>query len=156
MRILVVDDSKLQRKFIASILEKAGHECFMAENGQDGIDKYDSLRPDLVILDVEMPDIKGFDVAKKIRELHQEDDASKLNWVPIIFLSAIVEEDYLDKCIQSGGDDYIFKPPTAIILNAKIFAMERIVSLQKQVFDQKQLVKQKESAESIQDRKSVV
>ena len=151
MKILVVDDSKLQCKYIISLLNKAGHQCITADNGEDAIAKYQEYNPNLIILDVELPGMKGYEVAKTIRKLDEASNkTSDIYWTPIIFLSGLFDEEYLEKCILSGGDDYLYKPPNEIILNAKIYAMDRLVNLQKKVIEQQMQVKDREKTKSLQ------
>ncbi len=124
MKILVVEDSKANLAVVCKIIEKLGAKVFSAENGYDGVALFQRERPDLVLLDVILPDIDGFDVARKIRESENPGE-----WTPIIFLSSLTKDEDLEKGIAAGGDDYIHKPVSEVVLSAKIRAMQRIAQM---------------------------
>lgn len=111
-RILIVDDEKNYRELISLFLKSEGHEVFEAANGKDGLELFGSIGPDLVILDVMLPDISGFDICKRIRETSE---------VPVLFLSALEDEGYHVIGYRSGADDYIAKPfqPSIFALKVK-------------------------------------
>jgi len=100
-KILVVDDEKNISDILAFNLKKEGYDVVTANNGKAGLEKVFSENPDLILLDVMMPEMDGFEVCKKVRE--------KLN-TPIIMLTARAEE--LDKVLglELGADDYVTKP----------------------------------------------
>lgn len=123
MKILVADDSKTTRTLLSASLNKLGHEVIEAENGQKAIDLFKERHPDLIILDVIMEGIDGFECAKMIRGINSED------WIPIIFLSGAVDDENIARGINAGGDDYLTKPYSEITLFAKIKAMQRIADM---------------------------
>lgn len=129
MEILIADDSKSNLAMLTSILTKLGHTVIQAHNGKESIDLFREKRPDLIILDVVMPGLDGFQTAKIIREI---DD---INWIPIIFLSATVDDQSIANGIDAGGDDYLTKPCSDITLAAKIKAMERIAEMRQKLFE---------------------
>ena len=116
-KILIVDDEPSMRLGLKDNLEFEGYEVYSAEDGEDGLSKIESHSFDLIVLDIMMPKISGFDVCKKIRA-----DGNK---TPIIFLSAKSEE--LDKVLglEFGGDDYLTKPFSVRELLARIKAILR-------------------------------
>ncbi|MDE3839248.1 DNA-binding response regulator [Bacillus methanolicus] len=116
IRILVIDDEEDMRNLLHMYLENSGFHCFEASNGTEGLQAVKTLSPDLVILDIMMPDEDGFQVCKKIREYSS---------VPIIFLSAKGEEWDKVKALKLGGDDYIVKPFSPGELIARIQAVIR-------------------------------
>lgn len=120
MKILVADDSKTNLNLITSILEKLEHIVTAVASGHEAIESFNKNPPDLIILDVVMEDMNGFETAKRMRQLKSED------WIPIIFLSANVDEESIRQGIDAGGDDYLTKPISEITLIAKIKAMQRI------------------------------
>lgn len=125
MKILIVDDDAFIRKMICGILEeKPQIKIITATNGEEGVEKFKEEIPDLVILDVEMPKLNGYQTCNLIREFEKKNKNE--TWTPIIFLSAKLEDKDLEKGIQAGGDDYLFKPINPIILLSKIHAMNRI------------------------------
>lgn len=129
MEILVADDSKVNLTLLSASLKKLGHEVLEAQSGEEAIKLFEKKNPDLVILDVVMSEMDGFECAKKIRALCRED------WIPIIFLSASVDDESISKGIDAGGDDYLSKPFSEITLAAKIKAMQRIAEMRKNLYD---------------------
>lgn len=103
-KILVVEDEPHISKLVKFILEKNGFEVLQAFVGQEGIEMAKSKKPDLVILDVMMPNMDGFEVAKRLTRMKETKD------VPIIMLSSAAQ--FKDKMmgIESGAVDYITKP----------------------------------------------
>lgn len=128
MKILVADDSKTNLAMITASLNKLGHEVLGASSGEEAIDFAKKDRPDLIILDVVMQGMDGFECAKQIRLINESD------WIPIIFLSASVDDDSIEKGINAGGDDYLTKPFSEITLAAKIKAMQRIAEMRQKLF----------------------
>lgn len=123
MRVLIVDDEQANRLILRAMLKKSGHEVFEACNGQEAIDLFEEHQPELVLMDVMMPVMDGYDATRVIKE------KSSKHFTPVIFLTAITDEDALVKCVESGGDDFLTKPYNRTILQAKIAAMERIRQL---------------------------
>ncbi len=100
-RILVVDDEERMVRFIRLNLEHDGFQVIEAYNGMQALERMRTNLPDLVLLDVMMPDIDGFEVLRTIREVSQ---------VPVIMLTAKGEEDDRVRGLELGADDYITKP----------------------------------------------
>ena len=123
-KILVADDDKFSREQLATMLESEGHTVLRAGNGQEAFDLYQSENPDLIIMDVIMPEMDGLKSARLIKA------KSEGHFVPIIFLTALEKEDDLVDCVQAGGDDFLIKPYNRAILHARIFIMQRIRKLQ--------------------------
>jgi DNA-binding response OmpR family regulator len=100
-RILVVDDEADIRGLVRELLERAGHDVIEAPEGDEGLRRFYSEQPDLVVLDVSMPGLDGWQVLERIRELSD---------VPVLMLTARAEE--LDKVrgLRAGADDYVTKP----------------------------------------------
>jgi len=103
-KILVIDDTELMVKMTTDILTEKGYEVVSANNGIDGIKMVASEKPDLVLLDVVMPGIDGFEVCKLLRK----DESNNL--MPIIMLTAQGNEEDKLKGLELGADDYITKP----------------------------------------------
>lgn len=129
VKILVADDSKTNLAIITTSLLRLGHQVIAAKNGKEAIEQFLREPPDLIILDVVMEGMDGFECATKLREINSQD------WIPIIFLSASVDDVSIAKGINAGGDDYITKPFSEITLEAKIKAMQRISEMRKKLFN---------------------
>ena len=124
MKILIIEDSKSSLKLLCSHVQKIGIDPVPAETGASGIDLFLKERPDLVLLDIIMPDIDGYEVARQIRQLEPPGE-----WTPILFLSSMNKDKDIEKGIAAGGDDYLLKPVSEIVLAAKIRAMQRIIQM---------------------------
>ena len=129
MKVLLVEDSITSLRVIQKYVESAGHSVVTASDGAQGIQKFVEHNPDLVLLDVNMPIMNGYQCVQHIRENCQKGNL----WIPIIFLSANVTEDAIVKGIDSGGDDYLLKPITQKVLTAKLRAMSRIADMRKEL-----------------------
>ena len=123
LKILVVDDSISLRRSLTSQLKEQGHDVVAAEDAQEALVAFTRFRPDLVLLDVVMPGADGYYVARQIRLLESG------QWTPIIFLSAKDSETDLWQGIEAGGDDYLIKPVSQVVLAAKLRAMQRLRSM---------------------------
>lgn len=115
--VLIVDDEQVLLDLLRDALRFAGHEVTTAATGFDALRSVDHSHPDLVVLDVNLPDIDGFDVCRRLR--------SKGNDVPVIFLTARDDPDDLRTGFTRGGDDYLTKPFSLEELNLRIEAILR-------------------------------
>lgn len=122
MKILVIDDMPTERTLFRAWCTKLGHDATCAEDGAMGLAAFEADRPDLVLLDVAMPVMDGFETARQIRRLGGR-------WVPIIFVSGRSDPEDIAAAIQAGGDDFISKPVNHIVLAAKLLAMQRIAAM---------------------------
>jgi two-component system cell cycle response regulator len=118
--VLLVDDSASQRAVIAHRLEKGGFEVAVAIDGEDCLRVLGELRPDIVLLDVVMPGIDGWETLDRIRQT---------NGVPVIMLTARAEEIDRVRGLRAGADDYIGKPFQQDELEARIEAVMRRADL---------------------------
>jgi diguanylate cyclase (GGDEF)-like protein len=123
MNILVVDDSPTIRAALRSLLERMGHAVVEADDGKKALQMYRQDRPGLVLIDVVMPIMDGYESARHMRETKADE------WVPIIFLSSKEADQDLNRAIEAGGDDYLVKPVSFVVLNAKIRALQRLESM---------------------------
>jgi two-component system KDP operon response regulator KdpE len=114
--ILVVDDERRMVRFIRLNLEQDGYQVISAYNGTEALDQVRTRLPNLVLLDVMMPDIDGFEVLKKIREASA---------VPVIMLTAKGEEDDRIRGLELGADDYVTKPFSPRELVSRVKAVLR-------------------------------
>ena len=116
MNILVVDDNKFIREVVSAMIIDNGHTAITANGHKQALEQLKKDTIDLVLMDIEMPEVDGFELTRMMREQHPQ-------WFPIIFLSSNDSEEYLTKGIDAGADDYLTKPVKQVILNAKIRAM---------------------------------
>jgi len=101
-KILSIEDSDFERKVIEEMMENKDYELIQAKNGQEGIDKYDEEDPDLVLLDLRLPDIDGLDVLEKLKEQHSN--------VNVIIVSIVREDKTIEKAKDLGAKEYVEKP----------------------------------------------
>jgi DNA-binding response OmpR family regulator len=112
LRVLIVEDEEPIRKLIAKILNKEGILVSQAGNGKQGLEMINKYNYDLVILDILMEDISGFDVAREIRKYDLQ--------LPIIFLSGKKEDEDIVQGLDIGADSYITKPFSPSVLCAQV------------------------------------
>lgn len=114
--ILVVDDEERIRKMLRLMLENRGYNIFEASNGTEAMKAFTAIAPDMIILDVMMPEMDGFTCLKEIRK--QSD-------LPVLMLTAKGEEYDQLEGLKSGADDYVIKPFTPMVLVARIEVLFR-------------------------------
>ena len=114
--LLVVDDNKVNRILLARSLESQGHIVEVAENGLQALDKLRSHSFDLVLLDIEMPEMNGYQVLERCLQ-----DVELRN-IPIIMTSSLDEIESVVKCVELGAEDYLNKPVNPILLRARVNA----------------------------------
>jgi signal transduction histidine kinase len=132
--ILVVDDSPDNLFLVQTILEEEGYEISLAEDGRVALDLIDQSPPDLVLLDVMMPEMDGFEVTKRIRE------NPKLPFMPILLITAF-DQPSVVKGLDSGADDFIRKPVEVDELLARVRSLLR---LKHSVDERDQIARQRE------------
>jgi len=115
-RLLVVDDDRVNRMVMGRYLENEGHQVEFAVNGLEALEKLRSSRFDMVLLDIEMPEMNGYQVLEQIRQVPQWRD------MPVIVTSALEELDGVVRCIENGAEDYLVKPVNRVLLKARIDA----------------------------------
>jgi CheY-like chemotaxis protein len=114
-KILVVDDSKTALMMEREILERrTKYQCVTANDGLEAIEKAQQERPDLILMDVVMPRMNGFDACKKMRQQPSTRE------IPIVLVTTRGEESYMEAGFQSGCNDYITKPVNGTELVALI------------------------------------
>jgi two-component system, OmpR family, KDP operon response regulator KdpE len=111
MKILVIDDDLAMTDLLKLILEPASSAVLTANSGPEGINQTKSQSPDVVILDLMMPDMNGWQVCKAIREFSR---------VPILILSALDSPGLVAAALDAGADDYLIKPVPSSVLVAHI------------------------------------
>ena len=112
--IMVVDDSVTVRKVTSRLLERQGYDVVTAKDGQDALEKLEHIRPDVILLDVEMPRMDGFEFTRRLRQ------HNLLQALPIIMISSRTGEKYREMAQQLEVNDYLGKPFQEEQLLAKI------------------------------------
>ncbi len=115
-KILIIDDDPQLRKVTQLLFEQTGAQSFTASNGEQGLQQFNEIHPDLVILDLMMPGISGFEVCRRIR---QRDNT------PIIMLTALDAPEEMVQGLDSGADDFVPKPFKVEVLLARARAVLR-------------------------------
>lgn len=129
LTVLAVDDNRTNLHILKVFLKKLGHRVITAENGEQALHEFSRNRPDIILLDIMMPILDGFEVARRIKSMTQD------YWVPIIFLSALNRDENLVEGLEAGGDDYLTKPINFVVLEAKMRSMQRALLLQQRAVD---------------------
>lgn len=127
LTILVVDDQSASRVAITAELDHTGHRVIEADSAEWGLELFKRHRPDLVLLDVEMPGHDGYWTARQMRA------AEPGGWTPIIFLSQRDKGEDIWRGIDAGGDDYLVRPVSPMILAAKLRAMQRLQRMRREL-----------------------
>jgi len=130
-KVLIVDDDSVNRMILEGMLVNQGHDVIQAENGQQAVEMYSSDRPEMVLMDIMMPVMNGYDATRAIKKLAGE------KFVPIIVLTAMTDEEELVKCVHSGADDFLTKPFSHVVLIAKIKALSRMQDLYHTISEQR-------------------
>ena len=129
MKVLAVDDNRTNLHILQVFLKKLGHQVILAENGEKAVQRFQMEAPDLILLDIMMPVMDGFEAARRIKASTQE------RWTPIIFLSALNRDENLVEGLEAGGDDYLTKPINFVVLEAKLRSMQHSLALQQASID---------------------
>lgn len=136
--ILIVDDTEPNVRLLAHVVKKEGYEVMAAFSGEDALSLISKRKPDIILLDVMMPEMNGFEVCKKLKE----NDAHKD--IPVIFLSALSETDSKVQGFNVGGVDYITKPFQREEVLARIDLHVKLRKLQAELNEKIQQLRQRE------------
>ncbi|MCL5050453.1 MAG: fused response regulator/phosphatase, partial [Firmicutes bacterium] len=119
MRVLIVDDLDSNRLLLSDMVSGFGYQCLSVDDGESAIAAMPIFQPDIVLLDVLMPGRNGLDTAPILKDL-----AAGVH-LPIIFITALDDQQTLINCLAAGGDDFISKPFASVVLEAKLRAHYR-------------------------------
>jgi len=114
--LLVVDDNSMNRIMLSRYITKLGYRSSLAENGQQALEKLQAEPFDLVLLDVQMPEMDGYQVLEQLKA------DPRLRDIPVIMISAVDELESVVKCIELGAQDYLPKPFNPVLLRARLTA----------------------------------
>ena len=115
-RILIVDDNEMNREMLSRHLERQGHTIIEAENGIDALSTLEQHAVDIIILDIMMPGMNGYQVLERIKS------DQNLRFIPVIMISALDDMDSIIRCIEMGAEDYLPKSFDPVLLKARIEA----------------------------------
>jgi len=113
-KVLAVDDDHSMIAFIGMLMKQQGHEFVGLHSGHDCLAQIQEIRPDILILDVNMPDIDGFDTCRRLRSEHSDIT------IPVLFLTGNDSEFGLSSAISAGGTEYLSKPIDAEALATRV------------------------------------
>ena len=116
LRVLLAEDNVINQKLAIGVLSKYGHEVTVAQNGQEAVESLQKDEFDVVLMDVQMPVMDGFEAAKKIREI----DTKKGVHTPIIAMTAHAMKGDRERCLDAGMDEYVAKPIRIAVLGEKL------------------------------------
>ena len=131
MKILIADDEEVVRVGLQILVEKMGYQVIAVASGAQAVAAFVHEQPDLVLMDVLMPDMDGYQTTEYIRELSGD------SFVPIIFVTSVSDEKELAQCVERGGNDFLVKPINPAVLHAKIEAFSQMRRLYKAVQSQR-------------------
>src|SRR5262245_30442339 len=129
--LLVVDDNRVNRLLLGRALEQLGHTVTFAENGREAVEALRQRRVDLVLLDIEMPEMNGYQVLEALAADPRFRD------LPVVMMSSVEEVDSVARCIEMGAEDYRFKPVNPVLLKARVGASlekKRLRDRQRELF----------------------
>ncbi len=141
-RILIADDNAANRELIEAYLVNIDCELETAVDGKDTLDKIYAFKPDLVLLDVMMPKLSGFEVCKKIK------DDPETRRVMVLMVTALNELGDHERAVQSGTDDFLSKPVNKIELVKRVENMLKLKGTQDELERLRQYIQQMEDQQS--------
>ena len=113
-RILIADDNEANVELLEAYLSGLGHDIEIAIDGQDTLDKVDSFQPDLILLDIMMPKLSGFEVCQKLKE------DSRTSKIMILMVTALNELGDIERAVEAGTDDFLSKPVNKVELVKRV------------------------------------
>jgi CheY-like chemotaxis protein len=113
---LLAEDNKINQKVAQSLLSKQGHSLLIVDNGQEAVEQYSKESFDLILMDVQMPVMGGFEATAAIRELERVSG----HHIPIVAMTANAMKGDREKCLAAGMDEYVSKPVRLPVLLAAI------------------------------------
>ena len=132
--ILITDDNPVNLKVVKAILDKNGYRTATAMDGAECIEATKKLKPNLILLDINMPEMSGIQVCKVLRQDQQTKD------IPVIFVTANTDDETLKESFESGGTDYVRKPVNRIELLARIKSALDQKELMKKILEEEKLI----------------
>ncbi|MCB1889309.1 MAG: SpoIIE family protein phosphatase [Rhodocyclaceae bacterium] len=129
LRVLIADDTASNRNMLEVFLRKLGFVSITACDGQEAVDRFQVDQPDMVLMDVMMPVMDGFEATRNIRRLQGR------HWVPVVMLSALSNDSDVAAGLDAGADDYLVKPISFSVFAAKMRTLSRQLMMQRTVVE---------------------
>jgi CheY-like chemotaxis protein len=126
-KVLVVDDNTANAELLEAYLKDCPWETAVAYSGNEALEKVDSFNPDIILLDIMMPDIGGFEVCQRLKK----DPATRD--IPIIMVTALTELEDVEKAVEAGTDDFLSKPVNRVELVTRIKSLLRLRNLRSEL-----------------------
>ncbi|XXG30751.1 MAG: diguanylate cyclase [Ferrovum myxofaciens] len=128
MHVLLADDSRATSLPIQRFMEQQGHEVTYVQNGRLAVEAYQARVPDLVLMDVIMPEMDGVEATRRIKAM------TGARWVPVMIMTSLSAKEEIVSTLDAGADDYLIKPVVFEVLEARMRSMQRIATLQDSLF----------------------
>lgn len=125
LQVLVVEDNRLNRRLAGMMLQKLGHQAQFAENGLEALEQVDKTPFDLILMDLQMPELDGFEATRAIRLREATNQQKGRRAVPIIALTANAESEERSRCIAAGMDDFLTKPLDMVKFRSSLEHIQR-------------------------------
>jgi len=129
MRVLLVEDDPSVMMITTKHIESLGYEVVQTYDGESALKTFNPESMDLIFMDYMLPGISGFETTRLLRRFFSD------KWFPIIFLTSSSGDNHLAEGLAAGGDDYLHKPVSSLVLEAKIKAFSRIVKIQQDLIN---------------------
>ena len=119
-RILIADDNQQNRELLEAYLADEGHEILMAADGRETLDATQREQPDLVLLDIMMPTLSGYEVCQQLKQSPETRD------IPVLMVTALKEMGDIEKAVAAGADDFLTKPVHRLELKTRVRSLLRV------------------------------
>jgi len=119
-KILIADDHHQNCELLDAYLSEEGYETFMAYDGKEAVEKVAECQPDLILLDIMMPKLSGYEVCEKMKSNPETKD------IPILIVTALNEQGDIEKAVKAGCDDFLSKPVNRLELKTRVRSLLRV------------------------------
>ena len=127
LRVLIADDMAVSRRPLCNMVSALGHEVISVEGGAAAVEQVANQAPDLLLLDLWMPDMDGFEVINRVRSVVTQ------RWLPVIVISSMEGDEHFIEALRRGADDYLSRPINFALLEAKLRHYARVLELQSEL-----------------------